>query len=314
MSRFSRRGLLLFSLLAPLLSPTAAMAQEIFVGQGILFSGNVNPAGVETNVDLVYPANLTGTVSQATFGWSNSPCPAAVKIKFFRPTAPGNPQPAFSFLAERGPFDVTEPVQTSNSNLPAVIQRVTLDPPVALRPGDVIAITNLTSCGGPTFNGQLPGPVPPQASASFPVPGDVTSTAQAPATTRTGVFVTAVGNIPGLFLLGRFQITLDAQDPRTGRTTTGAPNAMGNAAGYFSLPEFTGDAAFPEVMVKMVDASQNPALGGTFWFFHAPLTDVRYTLTVEDLTTGDSRSYESVAAPSPGQLCGAVDTSAFRGP
>ena len=228
------------------------------------------------------------------------------------------PVSAYSFVTERGPFDVTEPVQTSQPAYPPVTQNVTLEPPVSVQPGDLIAITNLTQCGGPTFNAQLPGPapnvLPPAPSASFPVPGDVTSTVQVPATGRPGVFVYALGNVPGMFMLGRFQVTLDAQDSRSGRTTTGVPNAISATAGYFSLPDFTGDPTFPEVTVKMVDASFNPALGGTFWFFHAPLTDVLYTLTVKDLTTGALRSYPSVSSPSPGQLCGAVDTSAFRGP
>lgn len=120
-------------------------------------------------------------------------------------------------------------------------------------------------------------------------------------------------NVPGLLMLGRFEVTLDAQDPRTGRTTTGVANRISNAAGYFSLPDFTADASFPEVTVKMVDGSSNPALGGTFWFFHAPLTDVLYTLTVKDLRTGVSRPYSNGSRSSE-QLCGAVDTNAFRGP
>ena len=314
MSRIACRAVLLSSLLFP----AVAIGQPIYVGQQLLYGGNVSPTGVETNVNLYYPANLIGQVTRATFGWSNSPCPAAVKIKFFRPITPGNPISAFSFLTERGPFDVTQPLQTPSATTPPVTQTVPLDPPVDLQPGDIIAITNLTQCGGPTFNAQLPGPapsvLPPTVSASFPVPGDVAATVQVPATVRPGVFVYALGNVPGLFMLGRFQVTLEAQDPRTGRTTTGVPNSISATAGYFSLPDFTGDATFPEVTVKMVDASSNPALGGTFWFFHAPLTDVLYTLMVKDLTTGTLRSYPSATSPSPGQLCGAVDTSAFRGP
>lgn len=293
-------------------SAAITLGQTVRVGDGLLYGGNVNPPGVETDFDLYAPANLIGQVSQADFGWSNSPCPAAVKIKFFRPTAPGNPQPAFIFLTERGPFDVTAPLQPATPGLPnpPVTQRVTLDPPVSVRPGDIIAIASLTQCGGPTFVAQLPGPFPPFLSASFSVPGDVVSDVPTPGpTSRPGVFVVATGNLPGLFLLGRFQVTLDAMDPRTGRLTTGTPNAINAASGYFSLPDFTGDPTFPEVIVKMVDG-RDPALGGTFWFFHAPLTDVRYTLTVKDLTNGTTRAYPSLSSPA-GQLCGDADTSAF---
>jgi hypothetical protein len=63
-------------------------------------------------------------------------------------------------------------------------------------------------------------------------------------------------------------------------------------------------------MVKMVDATGAPALGGGFWFFHSPLTDVAYTITVTDTTTGAVRTYHNTSG-SPGQLCGEADTSAF---
>jgi len=92
----------------------------------------------------------------------------------------------------------------------------------------------------------------------------------------------------------------------------GVPNPLGSSAGFFSLPDFTGDPTFPEVTVKMVDATGSPALGGDFWFFHAPLTDVQYTLTVEDRTTGAVKTYSNGSSSS-GQLCGGVDTSAFPG-
>ena len=83
------------------------------------------------------------------------------------------------------------------------------------------------------------------------------------------------------------------------------------SAGYFSLPDFTGDSTFPEVMVKMVDATGAPDVGGDFWFFQAPLTDVSYSITVTDQRIGAVRTYTSSSA-SPGQLCGGVDTNAFR--
>jgi hypothetical protein len=102
-------------------------------------------------------------------------------------------------------------------------------------------------------------------------------------------------------------------NPRNGAVTFGVPNPLGDSAGYFSLPDFTGDPTFPEIMVKMVDATGSPALGGDFWFFHSPLTDVQYTLTVTDQATLAVRTYTNTSG-SPGQLCGAADTSAFPGP
>lgn len=79
--------------------------------------------------------------------------------------------------------------------------------------------------------------------------------------------------------------------------------------GYFSLPGFTGDASFPEVFVKMTDGTAAP--GGSYWVFHSGLTDVDYTLTVTDQSTGAVRSYRR-GAPAGAELCGQADTSAFR--
>jgi hypothetical protein len=129
----------------------------------------------------------------------------------------------------------------------------------------------------------------------------------------TAGFGVSVYQVGYLRLLGdRFLVTLSAMDPRTGMTADGVPTPLGigGRAGYFSLPAFTSDPTFPEVTVKMVDATGSPAFGGGFWFFHAPLTDVRYTLTVTDQRTGAVRMYSN-GSSGPGQICGSADTSAF---
>ncbi len=275
------------------------------------YAGNVNPSGVETVFQLAgAAAYVDGAVTTAVFGWSNSPCPAAVKIKFFRPV----PYPRGAlFLTERGPFDVTQPLMSSGAG-PPVTQTVIFNPPVQLRAGDIIAITNLTSCGGPTFARYIPSPNPLPPPYSVAVPGDVVSSVILPNPPYgLPVFVAAFGTGPTLELLRRFRVDLVAVDPRTGRQTVGSPIllTLSGSAAYFSLPDFTGDPTFPEVMVKMVDATRTPSLGGTFWFFHSPLTDVQYTIMVTDLRNGSVRTYTNASA-SPGQLCGGVDTSAFR--
>jgi hypothetical protein len=114
---------------------------------------------------------------------------------------------------------------------------------------------------------------------------------------------------PQLDLLGRFQATLSAVDPRTGRTATGIAVAQGAKWGYFSLPAFTNDATLPEVFLKMVDATALP--GGYFWVFHTGLTDLEYTLTVTDRETGTQRVYRNDRSD-PSRLCGAADTRAFQ--
>ncbi len=284
-------------------------AQEPIVGDvGGVFAGNANPSNVETFFHVTNSARVEGTVTSARFGWSRTGCPAAVKIKFFRIGAVV-PRPNelhfWDFVAERGPFDVTSPLTTTSSG-PAVIQTVDLVPPVNLKAGDAIAITNVTSCGGPTLHRT-------SGYASFAYPGDIVTTIAEPPTGTWSfdtVDVMALGTTSSLFLLDRFSISLSAVDPRSGRQTVGSSVSIESAAGYFSLPDFTGDPVFPEIMVKMVDATRSPSLGGDFWFFHASLTDVLYTLTVQDRATGAVKTYSNIAG-SPGQLCGAADTSAF---
>ena len=55
---------------------------------------------VRTDIDLLNPANATGTVDTATFGWSSSGCTNAVKIKFFRRSGD-----TLTLTDERGPFN-----------------------------------------------------------------------------------------------------------------------------------------------------------------------------------------------------------------
>lgn len=303
----------LFALLAVLVP--ASSAQVLSVGAAGIYDGNLNASGTVTVLELA-GATFDGEATVATLGWSTSPCPAAFKIKFFRPVSVFGTVVQFDFLAERGPFDITEPVQTTQPIFPPVIQTVALNPAVPLRAGDVIAVTRLTSCGGPTLArvSFVPGPLPPPPPLAPAVvyPGDLSSTiprGSIPASEAIWVFAT--GPSPVLPLLNsRFRVTLRATNPRNGAVAVGVPNLIGNATGYFSLPTFTGDSTFPEVTVKMVDATGTPELGGGFWFFHAPLTDVLYTLTVKDQITGAERTYSNGPSSS-GQLCGGADTSAF---
>jgi len=114
--------------------------------------------------------------------------------------------------------------------------------------------------------------------------------------------------VPGENLLcltnGRFRLSLSARDPRTSRTASGQAIPQNDLFGYFSLPALTGNAANPEVFVKVLDGT---TLNGNFWVFHAGLTDLEYTLTVEDLFTGRQQTYRKDA----GSACGAFDTASF---
>ena len=99
---------------------------------------------------------------------------------------------------------------------------------------------------------------------------------------------------------GRFAITLEARHPSSGRTARGHSVFENDRFGYFSFPTLTGDAAFPEVLVKMIDGQ---AINGRFWLFFAGLTSLDYTLTVTDRESGDVRAFESS-----GLFCGSAIT------
>ena len=135
-----RRLSIAFGLVSTLFTASVAVAQTVSVGN---LPGNPNFGFNQTPVtliDLSNPANASGNLTDASFTWSATPCPAAAKIKFFRPS----PNGSFVFLAERGPFDVG-----------SLTSFVFLSPPVAVQAGDLIGITRLTTCGSPM--GQTPG-------------------------------------------------------------------------------------------------------------------------------------------------------------
>ncbi|HKF42808.1 MAG TPA: hypothetical protein VKG01_06900, partial [Thermoanaerobaculia bacterium] len=124
-----------------------------------------------------------------------------------------------------------------------------------------------------------------------------------------GAILTAASGAELFLLSGRFRATVLARDPRTGRVEEGTALARANGFGYFSLPGFTADPSFPEIVVKMIDARAQP--GGEFWLFHSALTDLEYALTITDLLTGAVRTYAGTAAGER-SLCGEADTAAFR--
>src|SRR5512141_1341818 len=108
-------------LLVPFLLACAAplFAQSLTVGSLGIPGAPISLTGTSTVLELGFQANRDGQATEATFSWSTAPCPAAVKIKFFRPSS-ALPGGQFFFVDQRGPFDVTSTLQT-----------VRLDPPVA---------------------------------------------------------------------------------------------------------------------------------------------------------------------------------------
>ena len=95
-----------------------------------------------------------------------------------------------------------------------------------------------------------------------------------------------------------------AADPHTGATASGVATQVNDLWGYFSIPAITGNPGNPEVFVKLLDGT---AINGDYWFFYGGLTNLEYTLTVTDATTGKQKTYTKPA----GSECGGSDTAAF---
>jgi PKD repeat protein len=100
-----------------------------------------------------------------------------------------------------------------------------------------------------------------------------------------------------------FDVTLTAHDQRTGADGTGIVIGQNDVYGYFSLPTLSGNAGNPEVIVKMVDAS---AIGLNYWVFYGTMTDLEFTISVQENATGIVKQYSKSSTPS-----GQFDTSGF---
>ena len=105
----------------------------------------------------------------------------------------------------------------------------------------------------------------------------------------------------------RYRVTLEATDTN-GNKASGVALYETNTFGYFSLPAFTGDAAVPEVMVKVLGPVNDVP-----WVFYSGLTNLDYRITVTDTTTGKEFKTYHVAAPQVGseQSFGNYDVNGF---
>jgi len=101
---------------------------------------------------------------------------------------------------------------------------------------------------------------------------------------------------------GRFRVHAAWRDPRSGDTGVGRELPLRGAdesgAFWFFHP---GNL---ELVVKILDGRP---VNGHFWAFHGALTDVEYTLGVEDLDGGRLRTYRHPTGPP----CGRADVTAF---
>jgi hypothetical protein len=96
-------------------------------------SSDGNIGVVRTVIDLAHPANATGSLTSATFYWSNTGCTNTAKVKVYRRVGD-----TFTLIAERGLFSPTASTFT-----------VPLTPAVPVLQGDLIALSRVANCGNP---------------------------------------------------------------------------------------------------------------------------------------------------------------------
>ncbi|HEY7370463.1 MAG TPA: hypothetical protein VIA29_11280 [Thermoanaerobaculia bacterium] len=213
-------------------------------------------APVRTDVDLSNPVNLAGTITGAQFSWSSPGCPAALKIKMFRPVGSN-----LVLLAERGPFAST-PGLVSFS-------------PISVQAGDLVGITKLTSCGLPVgrepglaagylgFDGDLTGTVARSSGRPF-VNFTLAVAASGPSTESVVGVLAVVASTPGvppsLFRTG-FQMHNPALATISGRLVF-HPAGRAGTGGDPSLDFALGPSetrSFPDLLPAM--GLTGPALG-----------------------------------------------------
>jgi ELWxxDGT repeat protein len=106
---------------------------------------------------------------------------------------------------------------------------------------------------------------------------------------------------------GRFRVVVNWRNQHAppGEVNTGSGQAVPagdgvDDSGYFWF--FTPDNL--ELVVKVLDGT---SVNGHFWVFWGALSDVEYTIHVEDTASSETRDYHNP----PGQICGGADTAAF---
>jgi len=102
-------------------------------------------------------------------------------------------------------------------------------------------------------------------------------------------------------LNGRYRLRVEWDDQHNGGSGVGKAIPHADRTGFFWF--FRPDNV--ELVVKVLDGT---AINGHVWVFYGALSDVGYTLTVEDAVGGhEVRHYVN----EPGNLCGRADTEAF---
>jgi len=103
-----------------------------------------------------------------------------------------------------------------------------------------------------------------------------------------------------LCLGGRFEARVDWKNPFTGQTGTGKALPLTGDTGAF----WFFDAANLELMIKVLDGG---GVNGHSWVFYGSLSNVEYTITVTDTSTGAAKTYHNA----PFQFASKADVEAF---
>ena len=112
----------------------ASAAAQVTMGNAPLDFGPTPTLDVlGTAVDLIHPANATGTIDHVVLGWFRVGCSPAAKIKVFRRVGD-----TFSLVAERGPYAIT-----------GEVTEISLSPAIPVLQGDLIGVTRVGVCGTP---------------------------------------------------------------------------------------------------------------------------------------------------------------------
>lgn len=121
-----------------LITALPALAQpQLFGGrQAPLLNSNFSGTAPYTLVNLADRINVDGTLTAGSIAWQGSGCANAFKLKILRPANLSSF--SFTFVGERGPFNVSTGLTTFNID------------PIAVKKGDLVAISILqpnATCG-----------------------------------------------------------------------------------------------------------------------------------------------------------------------
>lgn len=110
---------------------------------------------------------------------------------------------------------------------------------------------------------------------------------------------------------GRYKVTLQATNRNpgadNGKQAPGVTVPKNDLFGFYSIPGLTGNPNNLEAFVKILDTR---SVFGKDWVFFGTLTNFELNIKVTETATGKSKTYFR-AGTSPGNTCGAADTSAF---